>query len=447
MLPNLDLLQSAQKIYQAALKAVEPEKLIRESISLNSQKLKVMDRIFDLNAFEKIYLIAIGKAAPFMAAGLLNVIGNKIKGGIFLYLPGTKISLKKIAAYPASHPLPDERSLKAAVSILDIAKKANKKDLLFVLISGGGSAQICLPSGDISLEEKSIVTDKLIKAGADIKSLNIVRKHISDIKGGRLAAAAYPATIISLIISDVIHNDLSTIASGPTYWDYSTYKDACQVLKKHHLWNSTPDSVVRVIEKGIHGQIKETRRKEDEIFSRVFNFIIGDNNKALSAARKTAINFGYETEIITSSDQGEARETAKKYASLLHNIRPRRLFIPQTTCLLAGGELTVTVKGTGKGGRNQEFILAVLKEMSQNKQNYEWLILSLGTDGIDGPTDAAGAWITPLTADRAQKLSLEYNTFLKNNDAYNFFRQTGGLIFTGPTHTNVMDIRIFLQRF
>jgi len=446
-MPNPDLLQNAQKIYQAALKAVEPEKLIRESISLDGQKLKVMDQSFDLNTFEKIYLIAIGKAAPFMAASLLNIAGSKIKGGIFLYLPGTKIALKTITAYPASHPLPDERSLQAAVSILDIAKKLNKKDLLFVLISGGGSAQICLPSEDISLEEKRIVTDKLLKAGADIRSLNTVRKHISDIKGGKLAAAAYPATVVSLIISDVIHNDLGTIASGPTYWDYSSYKDAYRVLQKHHLWNSTPDSVVRVIEKGIHGQLKDTRKREDEIFSRVFNFIIGDNKKALRAARKTAIDLGYESQIITSSDQGEARETAKKYTSLLPNIRPRRSYAPQITCLLSGGELTVTVKGKGKGGRNQEFILAALREMSQNKQTYEWLILSLGTDGIDGPTDAAGAWITPETAAKAQKLSLEYDTFLNNNDAYNFFRQAGGLIFTGPTHTNVMDIRIFLQRF
>lgn len=446
-MPNPDLLQSARKIYQAALKAVEPEKLMRECVSIDGQKLKVMDRSFDLTAFEKIYLIAIGKAAPYMAAGLLDVVGNRIEGGIFLYLPSTKISLKKIAAYPASHPLPDERSLKAAVSILDIAKKLNKNDLLFVLISGGGSAQICLPSGDISLGEKRIVTDKLLKAGADIKSLNTVRKHISDIKGGKLAAAAYPATVVSLVISDVIHNDLGTIASGPTYWDSSTYKDASQVLKKHHLWNSTPDSVVRVIVKGINGRLKETRQKEDEIFSRVFNFIIGDNKKALRAAKKTAINLGYKTEIITSSDRGEARETARQYASLLPNIRPHRSFVPQTTCLLSGGELTVTVKGKGKGGRNQEFILAALREMSQNKQDYEWLILSLGTDGKDGPTDAAGAWITPVTAAKAQKLSLEYNTFLNNNDAYNFFKQAGGLIFTGPTHTNVMDIRIFLQRF
>lgn len=442
---NPDLLKKAEKIYTAALDEVDPENIIKRNVTVREEKLIIQDKGFDLNRFDNIFLVAIGKAAPFMARSLLEILGDKIEEGVVLYLPQHKIDLKNITCLPAPHPLPDERSVSAARSILNLAKKVSEKDLLIVLISGGGSAQTSFPAKGISIEEKSIITNRLLKAGADIKELNTVRKHLSQIKGGRLAQAGFPGTIISLVLSDVINNDLESIASGPVYWDSSTYGDALQVLRKYNLWDSAPYSIKKVIEKGIKRQIKETIKKGDQAFSRVSNFIIGDNKKALQAARREAERLGFESLILTSSDKGEARDAARNYVSLLRNILQSGKARSFPLCLLAGGELTVSVKGKGEGGRNQEFVLAVLVEIKNRKMESEsWLILSLGSDGIDGPTNAAGAWIVQSTLERVQTLSLVPESYLDRNDSYNFFKQAGGLIFTGPTHTNVMDIRVFL---
>lgn len=438
-------LEKAERIYKAALVEVDPQNLIKKGVLIRGNKLIIQGQRFDLTSFDNIFLAGIGKAASFMAETLMDILGNRVREGVVLRLPPDKILLKKITFLSAPHPLPDRRSLVAGRSILNLAKKASQKDLLMVLISGGGSAQACLPTQEVSLEEKRLITARLLKAGAEITELNTIRKHLSQIKGGQLAKAAFPATVVSLIISDVIHNDLETIASGPTYWDSSTYKDAFQVLAKYNLWNSAPLSIKEIIEKGMEKKIQETVKKDEPIFRRVHNFIIGDNLRALKAGKRQAEKLGFRSYILTSSDKGEAKEIAKNYVSLMISLIYSPKIISKPLCLLAGGELTVTVKGDGRGGRNQEFVLAALLEIEKHlRKKAEWLIISLGSDGIDGPTDAAGAWASSTTMEKAHKLSLDPSHYLSRNDSYNFFKKIGGLILTGPTHTNVMDLRLFI---
>ncbi|MFQ6083256.1 MAG: glycerate kinase [Candidatus Aminicenantia bacterium] len=440
----MDLLQAATKIYQAALKAVNPEQLIQNNLFLKNNCLFIKDRKFDLSSFKNVYLIALGKAAPFMASAALNVLSNWIKKGIIVSLPENKIKLKNITFYPGSHPIPDEQSMEAANQVLKFAQKVTKEDLAIFLISGGGSALLCKPLNGISLEEKKAVTQLLLRSGADISEINTVRKHLSQIKGGRLAQAIYPGSIINLVVSDVIRNSLENIISGPTYWDSSTFQDAYLVVKKYNLLAQVPPSVQKIIIEGMRGNIEETPKRRKEIFKNVHSFIIGDNSTALQAGLDKAQKFNFNSLILTSSDSGEARGRAVYYTSFLKKIIKYDRPVAKPACLLAGGELTVTVKGKGKGGRNQEFVLASLIQMSRDRADKNWLILSLGTDGIDGPTDAAGAWATEGSLINAENLGLNPHKYLANNDSYNFFNQIGGLIKIGPTKTNVMDIRIFL---
>jgi glycerate-2-kinase len=442
---NSRILEKAERIYRAALAEVNPKNLIAQSLSLKGDRLFIQDKCYDLAFFKDIFLVAIGKAASSMAKSVTALLQKRITEGICICPPALRFSLEKVTCLPAPHPLPDERSVEAAKAILALASKAGEKDLVLVLISGGGSSQICLPGQGVSLQEKRLLTEKLLRAGANIQELNIVRKHLSRIKGGRLAQAAFPATVVNLVISDVIHNDLESIASGPTYWDSSTYSDALLVLKKYGIWNHAPSSIKKAIKNGLQKKIEETPKRGDPVFARTSNFILGDNLLALKAAQREAQRLGFKSFILTSCDQGEARCVARYYVSLFRNLAQSKKNISKPFCLLAGGELTVTVKGKGEGGRNQEFVLAALKEMrKQFKSDDVWLIASLGSDGIDGSTDAAGAWIAPITIEKMERLPLDLEVHLKNNDSYNFFKKVGGLIKTGPTSTNVMDLRIFL---
>lgn len=442
---NRELLKKAEEIYKAALARVEPENLIKKSVLRRGGELVIQGKSFFMDSYENIFLVAIGKAALYMAKSLLGILGDRLSEGIVVCSPGEILSFNKIECLLGSHPLPDERSLEAAQRILALSRGAGEKDLLFVLISGGGSAQICLPVAGVSVGEKRLITENLLRMGASITELNTVRKHLSQIKGGRLAEAAFPATIINLVISDVVHNDLENIASGPTHWDSSTYAEAQKVLIKYNLWGKAPQSLKEVIEKGLQNRIPETLKKENQVFRNVRSFIIGDNLAALEEAHSKALSLGFESSILTSSDQGEAKEAAKNYVSLLKSLGLSKKMISRPLCFLAGGELTVTVKGKGKGGRNMEFVLAALVEAENILRGIDnWLILSIGSDGIDGPTDAAGAWIMPSTLEKAKELSLHPRRYLDNNDSYNFFKKAGGIISSGPTHTNVMDIRLFL---
>jgi len=448
-----DLPDAARKIFGAALREVRADRLVRRSICRQGSKLDIQGRSFDLDSYERIFLIAIGKAAPFMAESLARILGSRLTEGIVVRSPGQRISSEKIICLPAAHPLPDERSIRAARRIVSLAQLAGPKDLVFVLISGGASAQVCLPLRPETLAAKRWVTDALLRAGANIVELNTVRKHLSAVKGGRLAEAAYPAAVVNLVVSDVIGNDLESIASGPTYWDSTTYADARRILKKYHLWAKAPASVRTVIKAGISGRIPETLKKGDRAFQNVSTFIIGDNGTALSAAANRAKELGFRPVILCAGDSGEAREAARNYASAVDKIVRSGKYKRAPLCLLAGGELTVTVKGKGRGGRNTELVLAALLEFMKRSSfrpaitgppRWDFLVASLGTDGRDGPTDAAGAWANAATALRAAQRGHSTEEYLERNDSYNFFKKAGSLIVTGPTRTNVMDLRLIL---
>jgi glycerate-2-kinase len=488
-----DLSQQAKEIYEAALAAVDPKRLMKESVlrvaALNAEsrliggeKIKVLSESFDLDSFKKIFVIAFGKAAAGMAEVLAEILGDRLTEGLAV-VPGPRreerrnqpataapepaarnqgknCRTERVTYITAAHPVPDERSVEAARLALALASKAEKHDLVFVCISGGGSALLCLPAEGITLEDKQLVTQGLIRAGATIQELNAVRKHLSGVKGGRLAKAAFPATIINLVISDVNGDDLEAIASGPTHWDSSRFKGARDILKKHGIWEKTGAGVRALVEKGMRGAAEETLKKRDRVFKKVHTFVVGNNLVALQGARREAERLGFETYILSSSDEGEARKAAHDYVAFIAGLACSMTASPKPVCLLAGGEVTVTVKGKGIGGRNTEFVLASLLELTRGEvaealckacggsspRGLEWLVLSLGTDGIDGLTDAAGAFADAATIERASKLGLDPNKYLDDNDSYSFFNKTGNLIITGPTGTNVCDVRLFLLR-
>jgi len=448
-----NLPDAARKIFRAALREVAADSLVRRNVRRQGENLTIQGREFDLSSYERVFLIAIGKAAPFMVDSLAKILGSRLTEGIAVCPRAQKLSSSKIICLPAAHPLPDERSLRAARRIVSLAQKAGPKDLVFVLISGGASAQVCLPRRPATLASKRWMTDALLRAGADIVELNTVRKHLSEVKGGRLAAAAYPAAVVNLVVSDVLGNDLESIASGPTHWDSTTFADARRVLKKYSLWTKAPASVRTVIEAGLSNRIPETLKEGDSVFNKVTTFVIGDNGTALMAAAARAKALGFRPVILCADDSGEAREVARKYVSASAKIVGSGKNKRAPLCLLAGGELTVTVKGKGRGGRNTEFVLASLLDFMKKPSFLpttadphapDFLVASLGTDGRDGPTDAAGAWANASTAHHAARLGLSASEYLEGNDSYNFFRKAGGLIITDPTRTNVMDLRLIL---
>lgn len=457
------LLRDAENIYRAALASVDPARLVKNHVSRTGSRISTGGETYDLDDYANVFMAAFGKSAFPMARSLANILGGRLTKGIVISPGADHFPSAGITFLRASHPSPDAGSVQGGKKVMALAKAAGGKDLIFMLVSGGGSSLLALPAKGIPLKDKRAVGDRLIKAGADIRELNTVRKHISGIKGGWLAKAAYPASIVSLVISDVIGDDLGTIASGPAHWDPTTFEDARRVLKKHGIWETCPPAVARHIEKGVQGEAPETPKENEPWFPNVRTSIIGDNETALESAEKAARRMGFQTIRPASADSGEARVAARKYIREFRRLLADPAIGDTPVCMLAGGELTVRVRGRGKGGRNTEFVLATLNEI-QRRENVpyfgspatgpagirttavlnDWLILSMGTDGIDGPTDAAGAWAGPDTICRARDAGLNSRRFLLTNDSYNFFKNAGGLIMTGPTGTNVMDIRVFL---
>ncbi|MBP7794755.1 MAG: DUF4147 domain-containing protein [Candidatus Saccharicenans sp.] len=441
----MDLKTIARQAARAALDSVQPERLVAENIVREGSRLIINGEIFELGATSTIRLISCGKAGFPLAASLLPLIEDKLAAGV---VTGVKEYEEKnrIVYFPAAHPLPDRWSVRAGQKALELALVTSHRDLLLLLISGGGSAHLCLPADGLSLEDKRTVTQLLLKAGADIHQLNTVRKHISKIKGGRLLEAAWPGKVINIIISDVIDNKISDIASGPAWYDPSTYAEALEVLDITGLLPIVPVSVKNALEEGMAGWREETIKEDNRILENSRAFIIGDNLKALYAAKAEVRASGLQTVILTSSETGEARQVASSYIQKIRELSRKVKETGRAFCFLTGGELTVTVKGSGRGGRNTEFALACLLEMEKIRDELagcDWLIVSLASDGRDGPTDSAGAWITGESSQLAAKAGLNPQKFLDNNDSYGFFEKIGGLIFTGQTGTNVMDLRFF----
>ncbi len=431
--------QIALEIFLAAVESVKPDKLIRKSIAYSGKELVINNQVFDLSAVQNIYLTGAGKASGLMAQALELVLGSSITGGHIVTKYGHSVPLQFIGVSEAGHPVPDENGLKGTQQMIEFAKKAGENDLLICLISGGGSALLTdVPEG-CTLADLASMNDLLLKSGADIGEINCVRKHLSAIKGGQLAKMASPAIVISLILSDVIGDPLDVIASGPTAPDESTFADAATVLNRYRLTSEVAPAILKIINEGVQGKRSETLKKDDPVVNQINNFLIGNNKLALQAAKSKAENLGFYAQIETSTLSGNVEDTASMLVETA--IKYQNEHKSRKTCLLFGGEPTVKISGHGLGGRNQHLALLCAKLLHSRAGI---TILSGGTDGTDGPTDAAGAVVDNQTFSNGKIRHLDMNQYLQNCDSYHFFNQEGGLVTTGPTQTNVMDIIIVL---
>jgi glycerate 2-kinase len=438
--------RAARLIFQAALEAADPGSAVQRNLAVENGWLKSAGHAYRLHEFDRFLVVGGGKAAARMGGAVEDVLGDRIAGGLLVIPRGPAASLQRIALARGSHPLPDEKSMRAAREILAIAGGADERTLVLCLLSGGGSALMAVPAPGVQLEDKQEVTSMLLKAGATIDELNAVRKHLSAIKGGKLAKAAFPAAVLTLILSDVIGDRIDVIASGPTAPDITTFADAASVLSKYGLWGRIPARAEAYLRRGLEGQETETIKAGDPCFRRAAHVLVGSLPLALDAAAAKARELGFRSEIVSRELQGEAHVAARFLAG---RARQAQAALPPAgrVCLLSGGETTVRVLGTGRGGRNQELALAFAQEIS-GVSGME--MLSAGTDGIDGPTDAAGAIVDGETAKEAQSFGLKASVFLENNDSYTFFSELDSRsgdrhhVRTGPTGTNVMDIQVIL---
>jgi len=432
--------QLAINALNAALKAADPKNIIRSKVKVEKNSLKIDGLTFNLGEFKNIFVVGGGKASGSMAEAIEELLGDRIKDGtINVPYASPAYELRKVKLEHASHPAPDIAGVKGAKRILDLASQAEENDLIICLLSGGGSSLMPQPSAGVPLRDKRRVTDALLKSGATINEINIVRKHVSAFKGGWLAKRAYPATVVNLILSDVVGDPLDSIASGPTVPDPSTFQDAIDVLKHYGLWSKIPTSVKKALLNGKKGLIPETPKAGDKAFEKVHNIVIGNNLTASLAAYNSLKNAGLHTLLLSSCLEGQARDVGTMFASMAKEIAASGNPIPKPAGIVAGGETTVTVVGKGKGGRNQEIALSAVLKIS----NMDGVIVaSLSTDGVDGPTNAAGALADGKTMLRAHELGLTPRKSLSENDSYSFFSRLGDLISTGVTGTNVDDISI-----
>ncbi len=412
------LRRHARSIFAAALAAADPSRAVETHL-----------RRLDFSRYRNIYVVGAGKAVASMAKAAERVLGARITAGFVNVKYGHTLHLRRIELNPSGHPEPDENGMSGAARIAEIAAAAQRGDLVLCLISGGASALTPLPAPPVTLEEKRAVTRLLLAAGADIHEMNVVRKHLSLIKGGQLAKLAAPARVETLALSDVVGDNLDVIGSGLTAPDSSTFAQARAVLERYGIWNRAPGSV----RARVSGDAPETPKPGDALFRNVRNRVIGGNRIALLAAARRARELGYRTQILSSEIVGETRDVARMHAAILREAARRR----GAQCIASGGETTVTIRGAGLGGRNQEFALAAAIDIAGLP---DALVFSAGTDGTDGPTDAAGAIADGATLAR----NPEARAFLDDNNSYRYFESLGDLVKTGPTHTNVMDIHLML---
>ncbi len=440
-----DLLHKTRKdaiaIFNAGVRAVAPDTAIARFCNRSDDVLTIGERSYDLTNFENVYLVGAGKATAPMAAAMEAILGDWLTDGVITVKYGHTAPLKKVRTIEAGHPVPDMNGEAGSEQILSLAQTAGENDLLLCMISGGGSALLPRAVPGVTLADKQETTRILLACGATIHEINTLRKHLSMIKGGNLAVAAAPATVVSLLLSDVVGDDLDVIGSGPTVPDGSTFKECAAIVEQYGIADQLPKPVVDHFSKGLAAEAKETPKADDPAFERTTNIVIGSNLDALLAARQEAEKRRYQTLILSSAIEGETSEVAHIHAAIAKEVIQTGHPIRPPACILSGGETTVTLKGDGKGGRNQEFALCAAGDIAGK---VPVIMLSGGTDGNDGPTDAAGAVIDHTTLDRAAAQNLEIEDYLANNDAYHFFEPLNDLLITGPTNTNVMDVRIIL---
>jgi hydroxypyruvate reductase len=429
------------QILGAAVGAADPRAAVHRSLRWDGSSLVAADRVYPLAPSSRLFVVGAGKASARMAGAVEDIVGDRITAGVVVTKYAYVESLRTVALIEAGHPLPDAAGRRGAQRIVDLVGQAAEDDLILLLISGGGSALMPLPAEGITLEEKIVTTDLLLRAGATIYDLNMVRKHLSQIKGGWLARHAAPARVVALVLSDVLGNPLDVIASGPAVPDPTTFADTVAVVRRFGLWDRLPASVRRHLERGAAGEAPETPKPGDPVFANVHTVIIGDISAAAGAAAERAEALGYQVQLGATDVQGEARDVGAEFGAAVRRTHDALRPDSMATCTIMGGETTVTVRGAGRGGRNQELALGAAPPIAGLPQV---LIASFGTDGTDGPTDAAGAVVDGTTLSRAQAIGVDPQASMASNDTYAFFRALGDLIITGPTNTNVNDLWVGL---
>ena len=440
---DLDLRAAARQLQQAALAAVDPAEAVYQFVSRVGDQMLVADRSYPLREFDRVFLIGAGKAAMPMADAVSEVLRDRLHGGVVItkYHHADRPLPDHIRVHEAGHPVPDQNSVDATRDVAELLREVTPRDLILCVLSGGGSALLTLPVGGITLADLQATTQLLLRAGATIHEINALRKHLDMVKGGGLARLVNGAPIVTLILSDVIGDDLSVIASGPTVPDPSTFAEAWQIVQQFDLADQLPAAVRARLSLGAAGEIADTPKPGDALFDKVQTVIIGSNAQAAQAAEQAARQLKFNTLLLTTQAQGEAREVAKVAAAIAQEIARYNRPVPKPACVIIGGETTVTLKGRGLGGRNQEIALAAAIALDGLPNT---LVAALGTDGTDGPTDAAGAIALGETLRRARALGLDAQAHLADNDAYHFFQALGDLIVTGPTGTNVNDLLFIL---
>jgi hydroxypyruvate reductase len=430
------------KIIAAAINAADAGDAVKNHVYCDAHQLIIDHSTYDLNKFRKVFVIGAGKASVPMARAIYELLGNQGTSIVIVtkqgYLgPNKPFIGDQGKIFEASHPIPDQRNLDASYQLISYIHAIRSDDLVICLFSGGGSSLMIKPSNGISLEHIQEATSILLSCGATIAEINTIRKHLDELKGGGLVKLLYPAQVISLILSDVIGDNLDLIASGPTVADSTTFQDAWAILNKYQIFDRIPPQICAHLLKGMSGKIPETIKPGDPILEKVQNVLVGNNTHSALVAANEAKSIGFNVRVLTTSLQGEASEVGRTISNSAKSVLNSPFFITRPVCLIAGGETTVTIKGTGKGGRNQELALGAVQELSGANQI---ILASLATDGEDGPTDAAGAVATNLTYTDGMAIGLNPSEYLEGNDAYHYFEPLGNLIKTGPTLTNVNDL-------
>jgi glycerate-2-kinase len=435
-----ELRRAARLIWENALNAASPSTCIGKYVRFDHGVLTIAGK--DVPIRGRLIVIGTGKASAKMAQVVEEILDGHINEGLVVTKYDHALPLNRIQLVEAGHPLPDANGLRAVQETRELLRGLSGDDIVLCLISGGGSALWPAPADGITLEEKQEVTQLLLRAGADIRELNAVRKHLSSMKGGQLAQWAAPARVISLIMSDVIGDPLDFIGSGPTAPDTTSFSNAVAIIQKYGI--NAPTAVSRRLAKGAQGRIPETPKPGDAVFERVENHIIGNNRLLVDAAEAKASELNFNTLILGTEVEGEAKDIGRFFTAIAREIGQSGNPIKPPACILAAGETTVTVRGHGRGGRNQEMALAWAVAMAARPSSTPSCFASVATDGSDGPTSAAGGLVDPFTCARGVELGLVPLEFLSSNDSYNFLKATGDLIVTGPTQTNLMDLQMLL---
>lgn len=465
--------EKVARVLSAALQAVEPGAAVARYVQRNGDMLVIAGQEYDLRRYARLWIVGAGKAGAPMAQRMAFILGNRLSGGLVIvkegYASKSSASVAHALIAPnshtpgpvkatqtagsesilgnamptnlrlieAGHPIPDQRGVDGAAQIANLLSDLKQDDLVICLISGGGSALLVSPAADLTLADLQALTAALLACGASIYEINILRKHLEQLKGGGLARLAAPATLVTLVLSDVVGDPLEVIASGPTVPDPSTFSDAWDVLQRYNLQDQIPRPLVERLARGCRGELPDTPKPGDPLFDQVRNIIIGSNLQAAQAAIQQAQEEGFHTLLLTTQLQGEARQAGRFLAAIARQIAANDQPLSRPACLLAGGETTVSITGDGLGGRNQELALGAVADLAGLEQV---ALVTLATDGGDGPTNAAGAVVTGQTLHRARQMGLDPARYLARNDAYHFFAQLGDLIYTGPTQTNVTDL-------